>query len=204
MRGPWRARGRGRGRGHRAGAPWKQMRASFIGSVWLRCSLAVRDYETPKVPGTLTIRLLKDSLPVKVTYWVCPTSSLPPAASLVLAERSASPIAPDPRLSLSKPWIPAEFLGKQPFLAPRPTRLVLFSLMYAWKLEINLSSSRFRHLPSGEDLAGDSNVGRLPARIIQLQISFYRSWNMRPLFRRLGLVTVPAGIIQDSLGPHPR
>lgn len=51
-----------------AGAPWRQMRASFIGSVWLGCSLAVRDYETPKVPGTLTIRLLKDSLPAKVTY----------------------------------------------------------------------------------------------------------------------------------------
>lgn len=66
--------GRGGGAGQRekdgvqAGAPWKQMRASFIGSVWLRCSLAVRDYETPKVPGTLTIRLLKDSPVVKVTY----------------------------------------------------------------------------------------------------------------------------------------
>ena len=47
---------------------WRQMGASFIGSVWLGCSLAVRDYETPKVPGTLTIRLLKDSRPVKVTY----------------------------------------------------------------------------------------------------------------------------------------
>ena len=41
----------------------RQMRAaSFIGSVWRGCSLAVRDYETPKVPGTLTIRLLKDSV----------------------------------------------------------------------------------------------------------------------------------------------
>lgn len=75
-----------------AGAPWKQMRVSFIGSVWLGCSLAVRDYETPKVPGTLTIRLLKDSPGRQGHLLSLSTSSLPLYSVRSLLHRETDPI----------------------------------------------------------------------------------------------------------------